>query len=241
MDHNNQAVVLVVDDEPKMVGVVSYTLQASGFEVLVAYDGPRALNMIRKHRIDIIILDVMLPCDDGFVLFHKIRDITNIPILFLTAKSDHADVIKGLELGAEDYIGKPFRTRELVLRVKSILRRTRKIPALRTFVRGPLKIDFFYQKVTMNDQTVDLTQLEYRLLSYLARNEGRVIGWRELVQKVWDLDVWESGSDVVKVGIYRLRQKIEPIPKKPKFIRTVRFSGYKFLSKKNGLPKVTKL
>lgn len=226
---DERAVVLVVDDEPKMVGVISYTLQTAGLDVLVAYDGSRAMEMTRKHHVDIIILDVMLPSEDGFALFQKIRRETAVPILFLTAKSDHADVIKGLELGADDYIGKPFSTRELVLRVKSILRRTRKIPLTRTFQRGPLSIDFFSQTVTLNGRNVELTPLEYRLLAYLARHEGKTIAWRELIQEVWNLEVWESGPDIVKVQIHRLRQKIDPTPKAPQFIQTIRGAGYQFL------------
>ena len=230
MDNNEQPVVLIVDDEPKIVGVISYTLQASNFKVLVAYDGTQALEMVSKHHIDIIILDVMLPGEDGFILFGEIRKKTNTPILFLTAKSDHVDVIKGLELGAEDYISKPFRTRELVLRVKSILRRMHKTFTLQILERGHLKIDFFQHKVTVNNINVNLTPLEYRLLTYLVNNEGRVISWNELIQKVWELNVWESGQDIVKVQIHRLRQKIEYVPKVPKLIQTVRSLGYQFVS-----------
>lgn len=226
---DDRAVVLVVDDEPKMVAVISYTLQTTGLDVLVAYDGTRGLEMIRKHHVDIVILDVMLPGEDGFALFHNIRRETAVPILFLTAKSDRADVIKGLELGADDYIGKPFSTRELVLRVKAILRRTRKIPQNRTFQRGPLIIDFFSQTVSIDGRDAELTPLEYRLLTYLARHEGCTIEWRELIQKVWNLEVWESGPEMIKVQIHRLRQKIEPTPKAPQFIQTIRGFGYRFL------------
>jgi len=225
---NDKPVVLVVDDEPQMVGVVSYALQVAGFEILTAYDGYQALRAIRERQIDIVVLDVMLPGPDGFEICRQIRRDSLIPVLLLTARSDQADVITGLELGADDYLSKPFSTRELVLRVQTILRRTRQTPPAPP-LRGPLNIDFLSHVVTLNGQPVDLSPLEYRLLVYLVKNARRVVDVPELLKEVWNLEIWEGGVEMVKVEIYRLRQKIELDTKTPRFIRTVRGVGYQFI------------
>ncbi|MBN1993001.1 MAG: response regulator transcription factor [Anaerolineae bacterium] len=226
---NDKPVVLVVDDEPQMVGVISYALQVAGFEVLTAYDGHQTLQYIRDRHVDIIVLDVMLPDIDGFELCRQIRQDTMLPILMLTARSDQADVITGLEVGADDYIPKPFSTRELVLRVQTILRRARQTPLTPPVQKGPLNIDFLSHTVTLNNRPVELTALEYRLLVYLIKNERRVLSVQELLKEVWELEIWEGGPEMVKVEIYRLRQKIEPDPKTPRFIRTIRGVGYQFI------------
>jgi DNA-binding response OmpR family regulator len=223
----DKPVVLVVDDEPQMVGVISYAFQVAGFEPLVAYDGYQALEHIRSRQVDIIILDVMLPGPDGFDLCRRIRRDTTIPILLLTAKSDQADVITGLESGADDYMAKPFSTRELVLRAEAILRRSGQKPKIAQ--SGPLRIDFLSHAVTLNGRPVSLSPLGYRLLVYLTKNAGRVVGIQELLQEVWNLDIWEGGPEMVKVEIYRLRQKIELDPKQPRYIRTIRGVGYQFI------------
>ncbi len=221
-----KSVVLVVDDEPQMVGVVSYALQVAGFEVLAAYNGEQALRWIEERHIDLVILDVMMPGLDGFEVCRRIRCDTSIPVLMLTARSDQTDVITGLELGADDYMPKPFSTRELVLRAQAILRRTgRSQPEI---ISGPLHIDLLKHTVTLDDSPVDLTPLEFRLLSCLARNAGRVISLQELLCKVWKLENWEGGREMVKVVIHRLRQKVEPNPESVRFIRTVRGVGYQF-------------
>jgi DNA-binding response OmpR family regulator len=225
---NDKPVILVVDDEPQMVGVISYALQVAGFEVLTAYDGHQALQCLKDRHVDIIILDIMLPGPDGFEVCRQIRRDTMIPVLMLTARSDQADVITGLELGADDYLSKPFSTRELVLRVQTILRRTRQTP-ITPLLSGPLNIDSLSHTVTLDGRPIDLTPLEYRLLVYLAKNARRVIRVQELLKEVWDLEIWEGGSEMVKVEIYRLRQKIEPDPKTPRFIRTIRGVGYQFV------------
>ncbi len=221
-----KSVVLVVDDEPQMVGVVSYALQVAGFEVIAAYNGEQALQWIQDRHIDLVILDVMMPGLDGFEVCRRIRCDTSIPVLMLTARSDQTDVVTGLELGADDYISKPFSTHELVLRVQSILRRTGRSQT--EISSGPLHIDLLKHTVTLDNHQVELTPLEFRMLAYLAKNAGRVLSTQELLCKVWELEKWEGGREMVKVVIHRLRQKVEPNPETVRFIRTVRGVGYQF-------------
>jgi DNA-binding response OmpR family regulator len=221
-----KSVVLVVDDEPQMVGVVSYALQVAGLDVIAAYNGEQALRRIEERHIDLVILDVMMPGLDGFEVCRRIRCDTNIPVLMLTAKSDQTDVIAGLEIGADDYILKPFSTRELVLRVQAILRRTGQSQA--EINSGQLHIDLLKHTVTLDGCLVDLTMLEFRLLACLAKNAGRVLSTQELLKKVWELENWEGGREMIKVVIHRLRQKLEPGPEAARFIRTVRGVGYQF-------------
>lgn len=218
--------VLIVEDDPQMVGVISYAFQVADFETLIAFNAQQALDHMQNYRINLVVLDVMLPGQSGLELCQQIRGGTDVPILMLTAKSDQADVIEGLEHGADDYMAKPFSTRELLLRAKAILRRTRHSPNL--VETGPLKIDISRHAVSLHDQAVELSPLSYRLLAYLLKNQQRVVSTHELIQSVWELESQEGGPEMVKVEVYRLRQKIEPDPKKPRFIRTVRGVGYQF-------------
>ena len=221
-----KSIVLIVDDEPQMVGVVSYALQVAGFEALAAYNGEQALRRIEERHIDLVILDVMMPGLDGFEVCRRIRCDTNIPVLMLTARSDQTDVIAGLEVGADDYILKPFSTRELVLRVQAILRRSGQSQV--EINSGQLHIDLLKHTVMLDDRPVDLTLLEFRLLACLAKNAGRVLSIQELLKKVWELENWEGGREMIKVVVHRLRQKLEPDPKAARYIRTVRGVGYQF-------------
>ncbi|MEA3351788.1 MAG: response regulator transcription factor [Chloroflexota bacterium] len=221
-----KSVVLVVDDEPQMVGVVSYALQVAGFDVLAAYNGEQALRWIEDRHIDLVILDVMMPGLDGFEVCRRIRCDPGIPVLMLTARSDQTDVIAGLELGADDYMPKPFSTHELVLRAQAILRRTGRSQT--EISSGPLHIDLLKHTITLDGRPVDLTPLEYRLLACLAKNAGRVLSTQELIRKVWKLENWQGGREMVKVMIHRLRQKVEPDQETAHFIQTVRGVGYRF-------------
>ena len=222
-----QPTVLVADDEPQMVGVIAYALQTAGFQVIMAYDGLQALQQVKEHHPDIVILDVTMPGVDGFEVCRRVRNETTIPVLLLTVKDEPEDVIKGLELGADDYMTKPFSTRELVLRVQAILRRTR-IRQVTVVESGPLRIDFERHRVTLHELPIELTPLEYRLLTCLAANVGRVLTWQSLLKEAWQLDVWQGSKEMVKVQIHRLRQKLEPNPAQPRFIHTVRGVGYRF-------------
>jgi len=222
-----QPTVLIADDEPQMVGVIAYALQTAGFQVIMAYDGLQALQQIEKHHPDLVILDVTMPGMDGFEVCRRVRSETTIPVLLLTVRDEQEDVIKGLELGADDYMTKPFSTRELVLRVQAILRRTH-IREVTVIESGPLRIDFQRHRVTLHGLPVELTPLEYRLLACLASNAGRVLTWQALLKEVWELEPWQGDKEMVKVQIHRLRQKLEPNPDQPTFIQTVRGTGYRF-------------
>ena len=222
-----QPLVLIADDEPQMVGVIAYALQTAGLRVVMAYDGLQALQQIEKDHPDLVILDVAMPGMTGFEVCQRVRSETAIPVLLLTVKDEQEDVIKGLELGADDYMTKPFSVRELTLRVQAILRRTC-IPEVRVIESDPLCIDFDRRRVTLHGLPVDLTPLEYRLLACLAANIGRVLTWQALLKEVWELECWQGDKDMVKIEVHRLRQKLEPNPKQPTFIHTERGVGYYF-------------
>lgn len=223
---NEKQTILIVEDEPQMVGVISYAFQVAGYETQVAYNAHQADDHLRNYHIDLVVLDVMLPGSSGLELCQQIRRDTTIPVLMLTAKSDQADVIKGLEHGADDYMAKPFSTRELLLRVQAILRRVTHAP--KTITVDALTIDLLSHTVTLDGATVNLSPLSFRLLAYLAKNIGRTISIQELLKQVWEVEYQAGGAEMVKVEIYRLRQKIERHPKKPMIIRTVRGTGYQF-------------
>jgi DNA-binding response OmpR family regulator len=220
--------VLVVDDEPQMVGIIAYALEQEGFEVLTAYDGEKALVKVKEGKPDLVILDVVIPKVDGFEVCRRIRQQTTIPVIMLTVKREEVDRIRGLELGADDYVTKPFSHRELVLRVKAILRRTGVAQAKKRIVSGELSIDFLRHQVTLRGQPVDLTPTQFRLLSCLASNAGRVLTWQALLKEVWSYEEWQAGPELVKVHIRRLRKKVEPDASDPCFILTVRGVGYMF-------------
>jgi len=220
--------VLVVDDEPQMVGIIAYALGQEGFEVLTAYDGEKALVKVKEGRPDLVILDVVIPKVDGFEVCRRIRQQTTIPVIMLTVKREEVDRIRGLELGADDYVIKPFSHRELVLRVKAILRRTGVAQAKERIASGELGIDFLRHQVTLRGRPVNLTPTEFRLLSCLASNAGRVLTWRALLKEVWGYEEWQAGPELVKVHIRRLRKKVELDPSDPCFILTVRGVGYMF-------------
>lgn len=222
-----QPTVLIADDEPQMVGILAYALQTAGLQVVMAYDGLQALHQVEDRHPDLVILDVTMPGMDGFEVCRRVRSETTIPVLMLTVRDEQEDVIKGLELGADDYMTKPFSTRELVLRVKAILRRTR-TPEVPVVESGPLRIDFERHRVTLHDLPVELTPLEYSLLACLASNAGRVLTWQALLKEVWELELWQGSKEMVKVQIHRLRNKLEPNPNLPSFIHTERGKGYRF-------------
>lgn len=219
--------ILIADDEPQMVGVIAYALQTAGFRIIMAYDGLEAMQKIESDHPDLVILDVNMPGLNGFEVCRKVRSSTTIPVILLTVKDEQENVIKGLELGADDYMTKPFSVRELTLRIQAVLRRTQTTETS-MIVEGPLQIDFDRRRITLHDLPVELTPLEYRLLVCLASNAGRVLTWQALLKEVWELELWQGDKEMVKIEIYRLRQKLEPNPAKPVFIRTERGVGYYF-------------
>lgn len=221
--------ILVVDDEAIVREVVSQYLTQDGFAVETAADGVEALERFASGRPDLVLLDLMLPGIDGLEVCRRIRSQSNVPIIMVTAKSDEVDTIIGLGVGADDYVGKPFSPRELVARIKAVLRRATAPPVAEgdpiTF--GALSIRPDRRQVTVAGRAVDLTAREFDLLTFLARHPGQVFTRDELLDKVWD---WAYVSDggTVTVHIRRLRQKIETDPERPRYVKTVWGVGYKF-------------
>jgi two-component system OmpR family response regulator len=218
--------VLIVEDDPNIAELVARYLRAAGFRPLVAHDGGEGLTMARERQPQLVILDLMLPVLDGWEVCREIRRNSDVPILFLTAREDEMDRVLGFSLGADDYVVKPFSPRELVERVKAILRRARpKTPSLKVLRQGDLTLEPEKHKVTVAGETVALTPSEYKLLHCLMAAPGRVFSRDELLARLYERG--EAVIDrVVDVHIGKLRQKIEPNPSSPVYIRTVHGVGY---------------
>lgn len=220
--------ILVVDDEQDVVDLVEYNLKSAGFSVLKAYDGKEGFKKAKENKPDLIILDIMLPEMDGFEvckLLRRERETSSIPIIMLTAKAAEVDRVVGLEIGADDYLTKPFSPRELVLRVKALLRRVKgneQEPGI--IKRGCLTIDELSHEVTVKGKVVDLTATEYKLLVTLAKNPGRVFTREKLLEDVWDYNP-NVDTRTVDTHVRRLREKLGQAAD---YLETVRGFGYKF-------------
>ena len=225
--------ILIVDDEAIVLDVVERYLRRDGYTVRVARDGPSALALARGERPDLIILDVMLPGIDGLEVARRLRQESAVPIIMLTARGEETDKLLGLGLGADDYVTKPFSTKELVARVAAVLRRTGAAPppALTTVSQilriGTIQIDVNGRTVRREELAIDLTAREFNLLLYLARHPGHVFTRQQLLDQVWDFEFYGDPSTVT-VHIRRLREKIERDPMHPQFLKTVWGVGYKF-------------
>jgi DNA-binding response OmpR family regulator len=226
--------ILVVDDERRMVGFIRLNLEQDGFDVIEAYNGTEALDRLRDSLPDLILLDVMMPDIDGFDVLRTVREVSQVPIIMLTAKGEEEDKVKGLELGADDYVTKPFSPRELVSRVKAVLRRGS------TFEEGDegvievderLRIDFGRREVWVNDELVKLRPTEYRLLYHLMQNAGWVLTHDQILTKVWGYE-YRDEPHYVRLYINYLRKKIEEDPANPVYILTERGVGYRFVDYK---------
>ncbi|MFU8826032.1 MAG: response regulator transcription factor [Brevefilum sp.] len=226
--------VLVVDDERRMVGFIRLNLEQDGFEVIEAFNGSDALERLRDSLPDLILLDVMMPDIDGFEVLRTIREVSQVPVIMLTAKGEEDDKVKGLELGADDYVTKPFSPRELVSRVRAVLRRGS------TFeeddqdiieVDERLKIDFGRREVWVEDELVKLRPTEYRLLYHLVQNAGWVLTHDQILTKVWGYE-YRDEPHYVRLYINYLRKKIEEDPANPVYILTERGVGYRFVDYK---------
>jgi phosphate regulon transcriptional regulator PhoB len=222
--------VLVVDDEQPIVDAVTYSLRKEGFQTLAAYDADQCLELVRTESPDLLILDVMLPSASGFDVCRVLRGQREIPIIMLTARAEETDRVVGLELGADDYVTKPFSMRELVARVKSVLRRT-SVADMRSreevLRSGPVEIDGAKHVVTVRGSVVDLAPKEYELLRFLVRNAGQVFSRQVLLDRVWGADAF-VGDRTVDVHIRWLREKIEADPSNPRLLQTVRGVGYRY-------------
>lgn len=226
--------ILVVDDEQSIVTLLKYNLEIAGYLVEVAYDGEEALQKLNAVQPDLVVLDVMLPKLDGIEVCKTIRSDRNlVPILMLTAKDDEFDRVLGLELGADDYMTKPFSPREVVARVKAILRRSKQVHSQKEeetdsedVIIGSIKIRPEYFEVYKNNELLELTPKEFELLLYLIERQGRVITREHMLNSVWNYE-FTGDSRIVDVHISHLRDKLEENPKQPKLIKTVRGLGYK--------------
>lgn len=221
--------ILLVDDEKTLVKALKFNLEKEGFQVEEAFDGEEALKKAFEVNPDIIILDLMLPGLDGFEVCREIRKKKEIPIIMLTAKGEDIDKVLGLELGADDYMTKPFNPRELVARIKAILRRSssRNTELRKQIQIGSLWIDLLQHRVRLKGREIDLTAKEFALLSLLASNAGRVYSRDQLLAQIWGYDYF-GDARTVDVHIRHLREKIEKDPGNPRMILTVWGTGYKF-------------
>jgi len=226
--------ILVVDDEPDVVESVRLvmTLQWREVEVLGAGSGDEALALVEHEHPDIVLLDIGLPDIDGFEVLRQVRAFSDVPVLMLTARDDPLDKVKGLELGADDYVTKPFNHLELLARVRAVLRRldmpapTSRAPSFRS---GALEVDFARQEARLGGEPLDLTPTEYKLLYHLVRNAGHVLMHGTLLAKVWGREYVDE-VDYLRVYIRRLRDKLGDDPDEPRYIRTERGLGYRFLA-----------
>ncbi len=223
--------ILIVDDEERMLRFIRLNLEHDGFQVIEATKGNEALDKMRTGMPDLILLDVMLPDLDGFEVLKMVREISSIPIIMLTAKGEEDDRVKGLELGADDYVTKPFSPRELVSRVKAVLRRIEAEGGENEEVievDNRLKIDFNRREIWMEDELVKLRPTEYRLLYHLVQNAGWVLTYDQILSRVWGYE-YRDEPHYVRLYINYLRQKLEKDPSNPQYILTERGVGYRFI------------
>jgi DNA-binding response OmpR family regulator len=222
---------LLVDDEHSVQKLLTYPLRKEGYDVVSALDGREALNRLREDNFDLVVLDVMLPKVDGFDVCRQIRARSTVPIIMLTAKAEEIDKVLGLELGADDYITKPFSVREFRSRVKAVLRRaelSRGEEALEEPIdEGDLRVDFEKRQVDIRGEAVRLTYVEFEILAALARSPGRVFSRTMLLERVWGDSAYRDPR-TVDVHIRHLREKLERDPRNPELIFTVRGVGYRF-------------
>jgi two-component system OmpR family response regulator len=222
--------ILVVEDDLNLLATLKYNFLKEGYDVVTAVDGAGALETARREKPDLMVLDIMLPGLSGFEVCRILRKETSVPILMLTAKVEEVDKIVGLEIGADDYMTKPFSMRELLARVRAMLRRAemaRPEPELKHALRiGELEIDIARHQASLKGETLELSPKEFDLLAFLAQNKGLVFSRERLLEKVWGYD-YAGETRTVDVHIRWLRQKIESEPAQPKLLVTVRGTGYK--------------
>ncbi len=226
--------ILLADDDPDIVDAVSVAARFHWRDVTVisAYNGEQALELFLEHEPDVVVLDVSMPRLSGFEVLAQIRRTSDTPVLFLSGRLSEADQIRGLELGADEYVLKPFSHLVLLARIRALVRRTRAQPPSRTlpdFVAGPLSIDFELRKVRLGDDVVDLAPAEYRLLYHLVRNSGRFLSHEALLELIWKAD-WGASTNNLKALVSRLRSKIEPPSSTARFIENQRGVGYRFVA-----------
>lgn len=226
--------VLVVDDEQRIVRFVRLHFEAKGARVIQAHDGRAAVELVREQLPDLVVLDVQMPGMDGFETLRRIREVSDVPVIMLTVQADEADRIRGLDLGADDYMGKPFGPGELVSRAQAVLRRAQ-APGDQRIVRvdDGLQIDFGARQVIARGQRIRLRPTEWRLLYHLVQNAGWVLSHDQILAKVWGPE-YIGQDNYVRLYVTYLRQKIEPDPARPRYIHTERGMGYRFADLEDG-------
>ncbi len=231
MDTAEKKLILAVDDEPRMTRFIRMNLELEGYRVSEATNGFDALDKVRDELPDLVLLDVMMPDMDGFETLQHIRETSSVPVIILTAKSEEEDLVHGLELGADDYVTKPFSARELSVRIKALLRRSEMPPVMEKKViqvDERLAIDFQRHEVIIDDEHIGLRPTEYRLLYHLVNNAGWVINHETLLSKVWGYE-YRDELQYLRLYIRYLREKIEVDPANPQYILTERGLGYQFV------------
>jgi two-component system response regulator RegX3 len=221
--------ILVVEDEPSFSEPLAYLLGREGFDVRVADTGPMAIEEFERHGADLVLLDLMLPGMSGTEVCRQLRTKSNVPVIMLTAKDGEVDKVVGLELGADDYVTKPYSSRELVARIRAVLRRQGEedISTDGVITAGPVRMDVERHLVAINGETMPFPLKEFELLEFLIRNAGRVLTRTQLIDRVWGSDYF-GDTKTLDVHVKRLRSKIEKDPANPILIQTVRGLGYKF-------------
>ena len=223
--------ILVVDDEPDLVHAVRLYLEMEGFLVFAASNGYEALEKVREKLPDLVVLDVMMPEMDGFETLQRIRENHSVPVIMLTVRGEEVNKVRGLQMGADDYVTKPFSQKELLSRIQAVIRRSEMppmVPKTEVRVDDDLAIDFARNEVTARGGKVTLTPTEHRLLYHLVSNPGRVLTYETLLAKVWGYEYREE-AHYVRLYVNYLRQKIEPDPSHPRYVLTERGLGYRFV------------
>jgi len=221
--------ILVVDDEPLITESLEYSLKEEGFEVVIAHDGPQALEAVRRENLDLIVLDIMLPGMDGWETCRRLRQESTVPIIMLTARGQEIDRVLGLEIGADDYLAKPFSFRELLARMRAIFRRVafQEAPKSAQIRISDVRLDLGAHKAYKKDHELTLTQKEYDLLHALMSRAGQVVTRADLLDQVWGVE-WLGDTRTLDVHIRWLREKIEDDAGRPHYVQTVRGVGYRF-------------
>lgn len=221
--------VLLVDDDETLVRLLSFALDQGGFEVTVARNGAEAVSETAETQPDLVILDIMMPVMDGWEACARICELSDAPVVILSAKTTESDVVRGLELGADDYVKKPFSVQELLARLKALLRRNRSAAADErpaVLMEGGLKIDRIRHTATLDDQPLPLTPTEFKLLTFLVENSGRAVPQEEILIRVWGPE-YAREKQYLKLFVHTLKKKIEADPARPRYLHTVRGVGYR--------------
>jgi two-component system response regulator MtrA len=222
--------ILIVDDDPNLVELLRLALEKNGYSAVTAFDGLEGERAFDREPVDLVLLDVMMPYRDGFSLCAELRRRSNVPIILLTARQESEDIVHGLELGADDYITKPFNLREVIARVNAVISRVERQsnePPPRQITLGALTLDLDRASARVSGREISLTPIEVELLYFLMRNPGRVFTREMLLREVWGYEYFGK-TNLVDVAIRRLREKVEREPSNPEYLRTVRGQGYRF-------------